>query len=165
MKQKSISVSLLSLGNFFGPGSRPRLLARHRSAWFKYRKTKSSLGFSRLCPRVESPAALSRYPLPRPGHLLAVPRCCLEHRSGVLFQHASHAGDLLGRTSHSCGNLLFRYKTCSVPPSGIEPLLQDPQSCVLSVERRGRRVRRSPSVNRLRRRWVPANRSEINQAF
>ena len=26
-----------------------------------------------------------------------------------------------------------------VPPRGIEPLLQDPQSCVLSVERRGRR--------------------------
>ena len=93
-----------------------------------------------LCPRLESPAALGRCPLPRPGHHLAVPHCCAEHRSGVLFQHASHAGDLLGCTSHPCGNLLFRYKSCSVPPVGIEPTLQDPQSCVLSIERRGRDV-------------------------
>ena len=54
---------------------------------------------------------------------------------GLRFLGAMHAGDLLGGTKKKkqpFGCFFFL-----VPPRGIEPRFWDPQSHVLSVERRG----------------------------
>ena len=87
--------------------------------------------FLNLCPREEFPHPSLSLLLRNPGFLTFV------SRAARLFACArSDTLRFLSQTKTPCLQSVFEF----VPSRGIEPLLRDPQSRVLSVERRGHNI-------------------------
>ncbi len=124
-------ICLSTQANFHDPDSRFCLLAKHRSVWHKYRKSKAICFFS-LVPS----AGIFRYTNSIPcGHFVSPPPGGSQNG----LARSSIPDACLPETCSECTEKsdLCRSFLNPVPSAGIEPTLQAPQACVLSIERRG----------------------------